>query len=158
MPPTRDQAASSHDPSRWILVADMRSARLLHRRRPSEDGRHFEEVARLENHLFKHDRGGRPPASGARGIDYGNADRDHDVMRDQFAVEIVRWVEQCAGERRFSRVDVFVNPEMLGALRSVWPSHLAFEHHEHHADLIRLSPAELEHHQAIRQLDALAAT
>lgn len=158
MTTARDETASPPDSSRWILVADMRSARLLHRRRPSEDGRHFEEIARLENRLFSHDRGGRPPASGVRGIDYGNADRDHDVMRDQFADEIVQWVQRLAREHGITRADVFVNAEMLGALRQSWPAHLGFEHHEHHADLIHLSPAELEHHKAIRGLDAVSAT
>ena len=141
--------------ARWIMVGDMRGARLLHRPEPSGDEQHLEEVDRLDNHLIPHDRGGRPPSSGVREIDYQNADRDHDVMREQFAGEIVRWIEQMAQRHRITRVDLFFNAELLGAVRRAWPAHVAFELHEHRGDLAHLSAAELEHHQAIRQLDSM---
>lgn len=139
-------------PVRCIAVADQRRVRLFAANiTGGTHPLHLEEVASRENSLLPHDRGGRPTGTGVPGISYESADRMHDVLRDQFAAEVVQWL---AIEMRRRPTDgtlrLIAPPEFLGALRRALAAHpLAARITEHAADLGGLSVAELERHPAL---------
>jgi len=139
-------------PASCVLVADQHGARLFAaRRRRGSHPLGLDEVASHDNALIAHDRGGRPPGTKVRRVTFANPDRDHDVMRDQFAADVVAWV---AAELRTIPTDgtlrMIAPPEFLGAMRRALSSHpLAARITEHAADLTHLSTSELERHEAI---------
>lgn len=136
-------------PFSCAVVANQRSARLFSVSHPHEgtDIR-LELLATRDNALRPHDRGGRPAGTGVTGISYADADRDRDVMREQFAAEVVQWL---ADEMRRRPTDgtlrLIAPPEFLGALRRALASRpLAAKVIECPTDLANLSVARLEHH------------
>lgn len=144
--------ARSIKPVCCVAVADQRRVRLFSFC-ASQDPHavHLEELAVRENTLLPHDRGGRPAGTGVPGVSYECADRAHDVMRDQFAVEIVQWL---ALEMRRRPTDgtlrLIAPPEFLGALRRALAAHpLPARITEYAADLASLTSAELERHPAL---------
>ena len=139
-------------PVSCIAVADQRRARLFAITRVHGSGSvHLEELSCRENSLIPHDRGGAPVGTGVRSVSYADSDREHDVMRDQFAAEAVQWL---ADELRRRPTDgtlrLIAPPEFLGALRRALSTRpLPARITEHVADLAGLTIAELEHHAAI---------
>ncbi|GEM_PF-5640895 len=139
-------------PAACMLIANQHGARLLAAtRQHGSTAIHLDEIAARSNTLIGHDRGGRPVAAGARRTTYADPDRDHDIMRDQFAADVVTWV---ANELRYIPTDgtlrLFAPPEFLGALRHALATRpLPAKLSEHAADLAELPTSELERHTAV---------
>lgn len=143
-------ASTATKPISCVLIADQQVGRLFATGR--RNGRlHLEELAAHPNKLRPHDRGGKPPARGPQRAPYAESDRDHDIMRDQFAADLLAWLQN---ELRMRPTDgtlvIFAPPEFLGALRSAMSSKpLPVRITDQPLDLAWLSTSELERHPSV---------
>ncbi|MCC6906784.1 MAG: host attachment protein [Phycisphaerales bacterium] len=145
-------ASTATTPISCVLIADQQVGRLFAcRHRRGSNAIRLEEIASHANALISHDRGGRPTATKVRRVTFANPDRDHDIMRDQFAADLLAWLQN---ELRMRPTDgtlvIFAPPEFLGALRSAMSSKpLPVRITDQPLDLARLSTSELERHPSV---------
>jgi hypothetical protein len=137
-------------PISWVLIADQQGGRLFASGR--RNGRlHLEELAAHPNRLKPHDRGGKPSATGPQRAPYADTDRDHDIMRDQFAADLVAWLQNELRMRPTNGTLVlFAPPEFLGSMRIAMSSRpLPVRLNDQPLDLARLSASELARHPSV---------
>ncbi|MFY9342080.1 MAG: host attachment protein [Planctomycetota bacterium] len=134
----------------WLVVADKKSARLLHGTGTRHAGLHLAEVSAIATSALAKEHG-RPTRMSQPGR---SAPRDHDteLATAHFAAQIADWLARELPAHQVGRVALFAPAHLLGALRQALPKDLAGQVGEHIAELARLPAPELAQHPQVMAL------